>query len=144
MNVWIILFWKWYKLVCKTYAIKFLRPLALLMWISHITTWEQWIYIYIYRPKWPETIVFENFLKFTTVSKIFRNLPPFWNSILWKSSGTFKKFSWCSSSMNSSFIKKFQNFFVVFKFHELKYHWKLDFHTIEFQKGSRLLIFHKQ
>ena len=138
MNVWIILFWKWYKPVCKTYAIKFVRPLALVMWISHITTWEQWIYIYIGQ-NGQKPLFLKFFLKFTTVSKIFRNLPPFWNSILWKSIGTFKKFSWCSSSMNSSFIKKFQNFFVVLKFHELKYHWKLDFHIIEFQKGSRLL-----
>ena len=36
--------------------------------------------------------------------------------------------------VNSSYIKKFQNFFMVLKFQE-----KLDFHKIKFQKSNRLL-----
>ena len=138
MNVWIILFWKWYKSVCKTYAVKFVRPLALLMWISHITTGEQWIYIGQNGQTPLFLKVFCNlplFLKYLKIYHIFETQ----FCVNWVFNVTFKIFSWCSSSMNSSFIKNFQNFFVVLKFHELKYHWKLDFHKIEFQKGGRLL-----
>ena len=58
----------------------------------------------------------------------------FLNSILWKSS-----FPWYSSSWNSSYIKKSQNFFLILEFHEFEYHKKLDFHKIKFKKSNRLL-----
>ena len=41
--------------------------------------------------------------------------------------------------MNSSYIKIFQNFFMVLEFMELKYHGKLNFGKIEFQKNGKLL-----
>ena len=37
------------------------------------------------------------------------------------------------------YLEKFWKFFMVLEFHKLKYHGKLDFHKIEFQKSDKLL-----
>ena len=140
MNVWIILFWKWYKPVCKTYAIKFVRPLALVMWISHITTWEQWIYIYIGQNGQKPLFLkfFWNlplFLKYLEIYHLFET--QFCGNRV--SNGTFKIFSWCSSSMKLSFIKKISKFLRSTQVPWTQVPLILDFHKIEFQKCGRLL-----
>ena len=94
----------------------------------------------------------ENIYQSTTVSEICKDLPLFEYSSLGNLS-----FPWYLSSINSSTMEKFWNFFMVLEFHqkfsgkfesyffkelefmELKLHGKVKFHKLEFQKRGRLL-----
>ena len=135
---------------CQTYVVKYDDefPKSAVMYLVGVL-----VVIYVASGQNGTISLFtENIYQSTTVSEICKDLPLFEYSSLGNLS-----FPWYLSSINSSTMEKFWNFFMVLEFHqkfsgkfesyffkelefmELKLHGKVKFHKLEFQKRGRLL-----